>query len=369
MSKTKKKLPVWKGALRAGGAIVLSALLVVGGYAGYVFGSYSRIEDNVTLEVRGKASAKQVETGKTYTVFSQNIGFGAYTPEFTFFMDGGTQSRAESKESVLSCTDQAIEKAKSFAPDFVLYQEVDTDSTRSHHVDQSKRICDALTDYSSVFAVNYHSAYLMYPLLEPHGASNSGMLTLSSVEITSSIRRSLPISTSVSKILDLDRCYSLSRMKTDNGKELVLFNVHTSAYGGSPEIREGQMTMLFTDMKAEYDKGNYVVCGGDYNHDFTGDSIEVLNDKDTPRSDWAQPFPAELLKNYPGISRALNYTCGEQRPTCRDCDIPYKEGNFTIIVDGFLVSDNVSVEYLENVQTGFAYSDHNPVVMQFSLQE
>ena len=56
------------------------------------------------------------------------------------------------------------------------------------------------------------------------------------------------------------------------GKELVLYNVHLSAYGGSDEIRTAQMTMLFNDMKAEYEKGNYTVCGGDFNHDFTGDS-------------------------------------------------------------------------------------------------
>ena len=43
------------------------------------------------------------------------------------------------------------------------------------------------------------------------------------------------------------------------------------------------------------------------------------------------------------------------------------EGNFTIIVDGFIVSDNVTVNFLENVQTGFRYSDHNPVLMRFTL--
>ena len=45
-----------------------------------------------------------------------------------------------------------------------------------------------------------------------------------------------------------------------------------------------------------------------------------------------------------------------------------KEGNFTIIVDGFIVSDNVTVTSLENVVTGFVYSDHNPVVMKFKLK-
>ena len=64
----------------------------------------------------------------------------------------------------------------------------------------------------------------------------------------------------------------------------------------------------------------------------------------------------------------MSYNDGKINPTCRNCDVPYKEGNFTIIVDGFIVSDNVTVTSLENVVTGFVYSDHNPVVMKFKLK-
>ena len=151
----------------------------------------------------------------------------------------------------------------------------------------------------------------------------------------------------------------------ENGRELVLYNVHLSAYGGSDEIRAAQMNMLFSDMLEEYRAGNYCVCGGDFNHDFTGDSTQRLNGGETAEFGWAQPFPIDMLPK--GLIRCTDYTCGEQRPTCRNCDIPYEEGNFTIIVDGFIVSDNVTVTFLENVQTGFTYSDHNPVVMRFTL--
>ena len=196
---------------------------------------------------------------------------------------------------------------------------------------------------------NYHSAFLMYPLTKPHGASNSGIATFSNIKITSSLRRSLPISTSFSKFLDLDRCYSITRIPVENGKELVLFNVHLSAYGGSDEIRRGQTTMLFSDMQKEFEKGNYVVCGGDFNHDFTGDSTQKLNGGDMTDFGWAQPFPIEILNEYPGLVRCTNYNNGEIKPTCRNCDVPYKEGNFTIIVDGFIVSTNVEVTSLENI--------------------
>lgn len=64
--------------------------------------------------------------------------------------------------------------------------------------------------------------------------------------------------------MDLDRCYSVSRIPADGGKELVVYSVHMSAYGNSDEIREGQTSMLFNDMKEERQKGNYVICGGDF---------------------------------------------------------------------------------------------------------
>mgnify|MGYP006900173017 CR=1 FL=1 len=46
--------------------------------------------------------------------------------------------------------------------------------------------------------------------------------------------------------------------KVENGKELVIFELHMSAYGNSDAIREGQISMLCNDMEAEYEAGNYV---------------------------------------------------------------------------------------------------------------
>ena len=341
-------------------------LAVVVSYVAYVMATYKRIEDMQPLSIDGEASFDVASVGVEYTIVTQNLGFGAYTQDFTFFMDGGRESRAASSESVMKCIADGINTVAGFDPDFILFQEVDIDSTRSYHIDQYALLTDGFPGYSSVKAINYDSAYLMYPVLEPHGASYSSMATFSRFTVQSSIRRSFPISTSLSKFLDLDRCYSVSRVNTDNGKDLVIYNVHSSAYGGSDEIRTAQMTMLLSDMKAEYDRGNYVICGGDFNHDFTGDSTQMLNGgMGTLDFGWAQPFPDELIPE--GFSRAITYNNGEYNPTCRDCDIPYERGNFTIIVDGFIISDNVKCVEVENVVTDFTYSDHAPVVMKFVL--
>ena len=350
-----------------GAAALFSALiLAVVIYLLYVIFSYSRLPDNVSLSVDGGASEKHAEIGREYVAVSQNLGFGAYTADFTFFMDGGKESRAESRESVIKCIGKGIDTVGALDPDFILFQEVDLDSTRSYHTNQYEMLRDGFGGYSSCYAKNYDSAYLMYPIFEPHGASKSSLATFSRFEITSSLRRSLPISTSFSKFLDLDRCYSVSRVAVENGKELIIYNVHSSAYGGSDEIRNAQMTMLLEDMKSEYDKGYYIVCGGDFNHDFTGDSVEKLNGEVPDEYGWAQPFPEELIPD--GFYRCTDYKNGELMPTCRNCDIPYEKGNFTLVVDGFIVSDNVECVEIENIQTEFEYSDHMPVKLTFRLK-
>ena len=338
-------------------ALFIIVLLAVGGYVAYVFLTYSRIEDNVELTVEGN-SREPAQTGKEYTAVSYNIGFGAYTADFTFFMDGGKESRARSRESVLECVNGSAQNALSFEPDIVLFQEVDTDSTRSWHVDQKEIIrtaFDQTGNWDSVFAQNYHSAYLMYPIL-----------TLSRMDITSSLRRSLPIATGFKKILDLDRCYNYSRIPVENGKELVIFNAHLSAYGTDASQGNTQLQMMFDDMRREYEKGNYVLCAGDFNHDFTCDSIEYFNPGSGESFSWCAPFPDDIIPE--GFIKCADYAEG-MVPSTRNTDIPYSEDSFVVILDGFIVSDNIEYTYVQNVDEGFQYTDHNPVVLKFILKD
>lgn len=341
-------------------------LLVVIGYAVYLFGSYKRIDDNQKLEPQNVSSQNEVRVGENLTIVTHNIGFGAYTKDYTFFMDGGKESWGDSKESVENCVDKVGDMALSFDPDFVVFQEVDLNGTRSYHVNEVEKLKEKLSGYSSVFAQNFDSAFLMYPFTEPHGKNESGILTLSKYNITDGLRRSYPISESITKIIDLDRCFSISRIPTDNGKELVLYNSHLSAYGGSDSIHSRQLQMLFEDMEKEYKAGNYVLVGGDFNDDFTDNSLKLLDNLDESPFGWTMPFPTEVLPK--GLNRCIEYDEGKVVPTARNCDVPYEEGNFTVIVDGFVASDNIEVVSVRNIDAGFEYSDHNPVVMEFVLK-
>ena len=222
---------------------MLAVILILVIYLLYLVISYHRIEDNLALQVEtsdegGQQETKKLTTGEQYSALTYNIGFGAYTPDFSFFMDGGKSSWAKSKDCVLDTVQGAGDLAASLNPDFAMIEEIDLDSTRSYHVNEYDILRNCFPNDYYVFAQNYDSAFLFYPFTQPHGSSKSGIGLFSKYPVTSALRRSLPISTSFSKFLDLDRCYSISRVPVDNGKELVIFALHMSAYGNSDEILE-----------------------------------------------------------------------------------------------------------------------------------
>lgn len=349
------------------GGIFLVCFVAVSVYVAYVMLSYHRIEDKKQLEIEisdHKGEDKgELSEGKVYKIVSYNIGFGAYTPDFSFFMDGGKSSRAKSRESVIKTVKGAATEISDTKADFAFLQEVDIHGTRSHHVNEYDLIKDTLKKPYSVLAMNYDSAYLFYPFLEPHGKNQSGIVTLSDYPVTESVRRKLPISTSFSKFLDLDRCYSVSKLPVNNGKNLVLINVHMSAYGGSPEIRQGQISMLKEELEKAYKEGDYVICGGDFNHDLKAKEGEVGD------FEWAQPFPKSQLPDY--ASFAMDSLSAKEliKDTARDTKAPYKKGEtWTVTLDGFICTDNIEVKRYDTVDTGFSYSDHEPVVMDFLLK-
>lgn len=378
------------------GSVLAVILLALAGYIIYLYASYHRIEDNLQLQVettRGTANettnetnnetteANTLTTGKKYSALTYNIGFGAYTPDFSFFMDGGKSSWAKSKESVLETIQGAGELAASKDPDFAMIEEVDLNSTRSYHVNEYNILKDCFPDYYYVFAQNYDSAFLFYPFTQPHGSSKSGIGLFSRYPVTSALRRSFPVSTSFTKFFDLDRCYSISRVSVDNGKELVIFALHMSAYGNSDAIREGQIAMLAADMQKEYEAGNYVLCGGDFNHDLkasadeenpeTGKEDQSNSSSDREYESWAYPFPREELPEH--FSFCLDQLSKEERSnlwnSARNADMEYIPGEtYTVTLDGFIISDNIECLSYENINTGYSYSDHDPVYVEFKLK-
>lgn len=353
-------------------SIIGLILLVLAGYVIYLSCTYYRIEDNQVLEIENN-QVQQISLNEEYSITTFNIGFGAYSQDFDFFMDtgemldgtktSGSGSRAKDKQTVLDNTNGAIQTILQQNTDFAFFQEVDTKADRSYFVNQYEMLQDSFTDYASIFASNFHSGYLFYPLTNPHGAVNAGIATFSKYQVSESVRRSFPIDNGFfNKFFDLDRCFQVNRLSIEGSdKELVLINLHMSAYDEGGKIRALQLAMLKAVLEEEYSKGNYVIAGGDWNHDIANSLNLFETQEKVP--EWVAQIKEE------DIPEGFSFATSTNAPTCRSTDRPYEKGvNYSVVIDGFIVSDNVKVSLVNNIDTDFMYSDHNPVKMTFVLE-
>lgn len=374
----KKALKITAIALAS---VIGAAVLAAGAYVAYVLLQYYRIEDDLALEVSAVSERKAV-LGEEMSVLTYNLGFGAYSPEYSFFLDTGVMNdgrevrgiyaKGMSKEDVQKNLDGQIKTAAEADADFCLFQEVDERAHRSYKIDMRKGMTDGMNGYANTYAEYFHTAYLLYPFGDPMGSANAGLLTLSKFEISSATRRSFPVTDhAIDKLFDLDRCFVVHYLPVEGtDKMLVLINLHMSAYDKGGTIRAKQLEMLNKVLSAEREKGNYVIAGGDFNHCLIADEFESEEEALTHFSS-EQRVP-EWVKNSvlhkSDLAEGFSIAADKVTATCRGADIPYEKGvNYTTTVDGFIVSDNVLVTEVKTVDTDYAYSDHNPVKLTFEL--
>ena len=136
-----------------------------------------------------------------------------------------------------------------------------------------------------------------------------------------------------------------------------------SAYDKGGTIRAEQLKLLNTVLDEEYNKGNYVIVGGDFNHDIADSKTIFQTEQKVP--EWIYQISEEDISSNFNRVVADNF---KDVATCRSSDMPYiKNVNYTAIVDGFIVSNNIDA-HAKNIDTDFMYSDHNPVKMTFTLK-
>lgn len=355
-------------------AFIALVIFITFTYVLYVSLQYYRIKDNTKLNVKNNTT-NNFEFDKEYKVLTYNIGFGAYDHDFSFFLDEaytkdnkfivGKYSKAISKKNVINNTNKVIDILKENKSDVYLIQEIDKRANRSYFINQVNEITNNFKDYSSVYTSNFHSAYLAYPIHDMIGKSESGLLTLSKYNFYSNIRRSYPVTKEFfKKFFDLDRAFSVHRSKLKNNKDLVIVNSHMSAYDKGGNIRRKQLEILKVFMKEEKNKGNYVIIGGDFNHDYANTKTLYMGDKKVP--DWVFDLSdKDLIDEYNFVIPSNKNLFG----TCRGAESPYdKEKTYQVVIDGFIVSDNIEATSTI-IDTEYIASDHQPVMLKFKLKE
>jgi len=151
------------------------------------------------------------------------------------------------------------------------------------------------------------------------------------------------------------------RFRLGNGKELVLVNTHNSTFDKGGELRKKELATLQSYVIREYKQGNYVVAGGDWNNNPVGFQKENIHSGDVVKEIEPQ-IPDSFL---PGWQFAFD----PSQPTNRDVDGPYRKGKTkTTIIDFFVLSPNIELEFAKTFRTGFEDSDHQPVMIRVRLK-
>lgn len=303
-------------------------------------------------------------TEKSFSALIWNIGYCGLGEKSDFFYDGGKMMRP-TEEDLQVYFDGVLNQLKSDTVDFQMLQEVDSHSKRSYYLDQVSfiRAQSNISNPFGQFALNYKVNYIPMPWLEPMGKVNSGLLTLSKYEPYKVERHQLPGAFGLPKqLFFLRRCLLIHYFHLASNEDLVIINIHNSAYDEDGKLKREEMNYLKTLLTKLSKQGNYVICGGDWNQcppDFPYDQLAKGK-----QGDYKQTNVDDVL--IPNGKWAYD----KSTPTNRKNNVPYhKESTFITVIDFFWHSDNIIVKESRGISNDFKYSDHQPVLLKFELNE
>ncbi len=353
-------MKILKGLFKTFLLLLLAVLLAAGAFIVYLSLTEYKPEAEEELNIE-KSDEKADSAGQEIKILSFNIGYGGLGKEADFVLDGGSSNgRPESRELFDEYFGAVHEFLKSGEYDAFLLQEVDKNSTRSYKTDEIAALKGDLSPQSLVFANNYLCPFVPFPW-PPIGKVDSGLLTMTGFDIIRAERKALPNPFSWPlRLANLKRAVLVSYISVEGSdKQLCLINLHLEAYTAEEGRRE-QQELLLEIMREEYEKGNWVIAGGDFNQSFPGtrETFPIINEG------WV---PGELDEKE--LGEKFSYVFDAKTPTCRLLNEPYnKETAQHFIIDGFIISDNVELKSIKTHDLGFEFSDHNPVEIVVRLK-
>ena len=343
--------------------LLLAVLIAAAGLVAWLSITEYRPKSVLELEVSGGRDHPGLVIGDELKILCWNIGYGGLGKDSDFFMDGGKNVMSADEATVKAYLAGIKETVDRENADLLILQEVDSDSKRSYGIDQ--RTYFGGSDDNAAYAMNYSCDFVPFPL-PPIGKVNSGLYTVAEgYAIEAAERRALPcpfkwpVSTA-----NLKRCLLVSYMPIEGSdKQLVLVNLHLEAYDdGAGKLAQRMMLEQF--LTEEYEKGNYVIAGGDFNQSFQrSHSLYPIKNPEL----W---LPGALPDNYMPEGWTLAYD--ETVPTCRLLNQPYEpedgENTQYYVIDGYILSPNVELVKVQTLDEGFENSDHNPVLLKAVLK-
>jgi endonuclease/exonuclease/phosphatase family metal-dependent hydrolase len=349
------------------GVVILIAALVlcfVGLIVYAVISDYKPKEKEIISQSDNPSLLKD---SHTFSLLTWNIGYAGLDKDMDFFYDGGTKVITPEKNCMENISGIGDFLKRNDTIDFIFIQEIDRNSKRSYRIDQYQRLSEKLSGYEHSFAKNYDVFFVPMPPTNPMGKVLSGIAIYSKFIPESSTRYSLPGHYGFpTQLFQLDRCFMVNRYRIENGKELVLVNTHNEAFDKSGYIRKAQMERLREYVLNEYNSGNYVIAGGDWNQ-YPPDFKPAFTGNKAFTGQIGNFNLMGIESDYMPVKWEWVYDPGT--PSFRTVMAAYDPATTpTSVCDIFLVSPNIESVSVKCQHLGFVNSDHNPVIIQVKLK-
>ncbi len=346
--------------------LLLIAVLVIGficliAYA--IVSDYKPEEKEIISQAEKPSTLKD---SLTLTLLSWNIGYAGLDKDMDFFYDGGTKVITPESVCRNNMTEIGNFLRNNDSIDFILLQEVDKKSKRSYRIDEYASIAKELAGHTPSFAKNYDVFFVPMPVSNPMGKVLSGLASYSKYVPGSVTRYSLPGDFGFpTQLFYLDRCFLVNRYKLSGAKELVIINTHNEAFDDSGDIRKAQMEKLKEFVLNEYNSGNYVIAGGDWNQHPPDFKPAFMGNKEfTGRI--GNFYLMGIESNY--MPRDWKWIYDPTTPSFRTLITAYDSATTpTSVCDLFLISPNIESVSVKCHNLGFENSDHNPVIIKVKL--
>lgn len=344
------------------GIVVIILILLLIGFGVLMITEYMP-EEVEELSIDGKAT-KTLKQDEEIKLLTYNLGYLSLDSTQDFFMDGGKNVMPKTASNVnknLAALQNLIENEDA---DIYLFQEVDYKAKRSYNMNQYEGLKKDFKG-EATYAFYHKCLYIPYPIFNPVGHVEGGMAILNKFSSTAT-RVALPSAYSwPMRAVMFKRCLMVERMKiNESDKELVLINLHLEAYDDG-NTRLEQLEILKKLMIDEYNKGNYVIAGGDFNQKFP-----VVDNSIYPVLDDSHFSAATIPEDF--LPEKWQYAVDGSKPTSRLLNETYS-GNYDntqlYVIDGYILSPNIELKKVETIENAFSYSDHQPVRLSVKLNK
>lgn len=293
-------------------------------------------------------------------ITSWNLGYAGLGTDSDFIADGGDSLLPPSRQSVEANLAGILRTLSTINSDVMLLQEVAGSGLLTYWVPMRERVEAALAGSQISYRRDVATWGIPWPLALDHGTLLASRANAASIETVVLPSEPKPMMQFVRRRYALQ----VARFPVEGGSggDWVIANLHLSAFDDGGSVRQEQLAAVMAFATAEYAKGNHVVLGGDWNMVLADPGLP--SNTDPKHLFWIVDFPKTVLPQ--GWSIASD----AQLPTVRTLYKSYVAGeNFVTSIDGFIVSPNVAVESSRAIDTGFANSDHMPVVARFRARQ